>query len=408
MRRSIARIPVLLLLAGAALPLLLAVAALTGIGLLQNLSALQSLLVAAALALLPALGLASLLGAGTAAHAWSIWGWSLAVLLILPAYHPGERESATTEGLLLMAAPLGESAALAIAETGRSAIGWLGREVPRPQAAIPLEDERELLMSEPVEMQPPPSPETIEDEPPEVLAEQHEPRREPLPLAIPYEGDATSLRIPVAVDGPEYGEELTMIFDTGATLTTLNRHTLDLLEIPVPSDAPRIQLNTAAGEIEAELVLVEGVWLGNEVVEWVTIAVCEPCARDGVAGLLGLNVSGQFRVSIDHDAQVIELRPRTGRTNRKIDVGPWLGLRSQLTQWSDGRIEVDIEASNRARQEIRSAVLEIECADERFAVRLYGIPAETSIHESASLARGSDCSRYHIRTFAADWLLDRF
>jgi hypothetical protein len=406
-RSKISRVPALLLLAGASLPLLLTVAALTGIGLHQNLSALQSVLVAVALALLPALGIASLLGAGTAAHAWAIWGWSLAVLIILPAYHPGEREAATAEGMLLITSPLGDNAALALAETGRSAIAWLGRETPRPQAAVSLTDERKLLMSEPAENPLPPR-ESMEDAPPQVLAQGHEPRRDPLPLAIPYEGDAATLRIPVAIDGPEYGEELRMIFDTGATLTTLNRHTLDLLDIPIPRNAPRIQLNTAAGEIEAQLVLVDAVWLGNEVVEWVTIAVCEPCGRDGVAGLLGLNVSGQFHVSIDHDAEVIELRPRTGRTNRKIDVAPWLNLRSQLTQWNDGRIEVEIEASNLALQEIRSAVLEVECANERFAVRLKSIPAQSSVHETASLARGSDCSRYHVHTFAADWLQNRF
>ncbi|MBW2273650.1 MAG: retropepsin-like domain-containing protein [Deltaproteobacteria bacterium] len=400
------RIPALLLLVSSIPVLVLAVAALTGIGLHQNLSALQSLLVAATLALLPALGLASLFGAGTASHGGAMWGWSLAVLLTLPAYHPGQRESATAEGLLLITAPLGDRAALSIAEAGRGAIGWLGREAPRPQAAISIEEGRKLLVSEPMEAEQ--APDEMHEAPSEPLAQQRERRRKPLPLAIPYEGDATSLRIPVAVDGPEYGEELTMIFDTGATLSTLNRHTLDLLEIPVPVDAPRIRLNTAAGEIEVDLVLADAVWLGNEAVEWVTIAVCEPCARDGVAGLLGLNVSGQFHVSIDHDSRLIELRPRGQRTNRKIDVAPWLHLRSQLAQWNDGRIEVEIEAHNRAHQEIRSAILEVECADERFAVRLYGIPAESSIRETASLARGSDCSQYRIHTFAADWLQNRF
>ena len=65
------------------------------------------------------------------------------------------------------------------------------------------------------------------------------------------------------MDGPEYGEELTMIFDTGATLTTLNRRTLDLLEIPLPAATPRLRLHTAAGEIEAPPVLPDAASPGH-------------------------------------------------------------------------------------------------------------------------------------------------
>ena len=75
-RSAVSRIPGLLLLACSLAPLLLALAALTGVGLHQNLSTLQSLLVGLALIALPSLGLASLFGSGTAAHGWAFIAWS--------------------------------------------------------------------------------------------------------------------------------------------------------------------------------------------------------------------------------------------------------------------------------------------------------------------------------------------
>ena len=214
--------------------------------------------------------------------------------------------------------------------------------------------------------------------------------------------------IPVHIDGPEFGQQLQFIFDTGATLTTLTRDALDALDIQLDDGAPTILLRTAAGEMEARFALVDAVWLDEEVVEWVTVAVCESCASPTTAGLLGLNVSSHFRVSIDHESEQLEFVPRRGRRNRKLDIQPWLDLSSVLRRWDDGRLELTIEVENRSRQGIRSSVLEVKCSEESFTIRLDPIPAFGSVSQVASLPRNSPCENFEIRPLAASWETDRF
>ena len=216
------------------------------------------------------------------------------------------------------------------------------------------------------------------------------------------------MRLPVHMDGPVFGEEFDMLFDTGATLTTLDRRSLELLNVPVPDDAPKVVLHTASGEMEATLALVDAVWLEDEIVEWVTVAICESCAETGNAGLLGLNVSTHFRVSMDHEAQELEFKARGGRRNRRLDVQPWLNLSATISQWGDGRVELEINAENRARQDIQSTVVEVKCGDERYSVALDPIPAHGERMTEASLPWGSDCKRFEIRPLSALWQLERF
>ena len=92
------------------------------------------------------------------------------------------------------------------------------------------------------------------------------------------------MRVAAFFDGPRYGEEFQMIFDTGATYTTLDRASLEQLELEISRHAPHATLRTANGEVDAPLVLVDAVWLGDAVVEWVTVAVCDLCAGEGVSG----------------------------------------------------------------------------------------------------------------------------
>jgi hypothetical protein len=224
-----------------------------------------------------------------------------------------------------------------------------------------------------------------------------------------YQGEGESMRIAAFFDGPRYGEEFGMIFDTGATYTTLNREALAHLEVEVPPDAPVAVLRTANGEIEAPLVLVDAVWLGDAVVEWVTVAVCEPCATgEGVSGLLGLNVSGQFKVSLDHDHRQIHLGPLEGDENRKLDVVQWLQLRSRLLRWQDGRLEVEVTGENRSPVAVGAFSAEIDCPGGRFEVRVEGVEPRESRTRKMALPRGTECGEYTLSLREATWSRERF
>ncbi len=384
-----------------ALPILLvATVTVTGIGLQHNMLPLLALLAGILLVVLPARGVASLLGGGQLSHALGLWAWSAIVMLTIPAYFPGLRDSAARDGLRYITSHLDKVSAYQITSGGLEVLSLFGPE-PRPtvlakqriqephapgargDAATP--DEERLA---------------IESEPPRPL-----PRRGSI---IPYTGQGTSMRVLVNVDGPEFGEEVEMIFDTGATLSTLDQRTLETLDIHIPPDAPTVQLHTAAGEVEARLALLDAVWIGDEVVEWVTVAVCEPCSDFGSSGLLGLNVSSHFTVSIDHEAESIELQPRRGRRNRRLDIQPWLDLKGTLSHWADGRAEVEIKLANDSRHEISSTVIDVICNDQSFTLSLDPIPPFERHTTTAALPWGSGCGAFEISPISAAWALDRF
>lgn len=381
-------------LAFTAVPMVaLAVAALTGLGLARNLAVLPALVTGLALVLLPIVGLGTLVGTGfrLAELAGCAWFWSLAVLLVMPFYFPGERSQATEAGLTVLGSPFGDTGGGRVRALGGGLVSLLGAEPePTPLAApLPGSAAEAAQAAEAARR----------------VAEQREAQGE---VVIPYEGRGESMRVAAFFDGPRYGEEFPMIFDTGATYTTLNRAALDLLEVEVPDDAPLVLLRTANGEIEAPLVLVDAVWLGDAVVEWVTVAVCEPCATDEVSGLLGLNVTGQFQVSLDHEHHQIQLGALGGDENRKLDIAQWLRLESRLLRWRDGRVEVEVTGVNRARTGVREFSAEVECPGGRFEVVVDPVPAHQRTTRKMALPRDTDCSEYSLSLRAATWESDRF
>jgi len=239
----------------------LAMCTFTGLGLLQNVPSHNALLVAFGISILPALGLATFFGSfnsgsSMAIRAGALLLWSLMLLSALPSYFPEQREPAARAGLRLLAMPLSSETGEKVVATGLSMLEVFG---PEPVAIVKAE--RSAPTPAPGESKAAPSARRSgrnDDPEGEKLAPSSTTR-------IKYEGDGRSIRIPVHADGPEFGEDLTFIFDTGATLTTLDRRTLDLLDIPIPVDAPTVVVHTAAGEMEASLVLVDAVWLGDEV-----------------------------------------------------------------------------------------------------------------------------------------------
>jgi hypothetical protein len=370
---------------------LLAIAAMTGLGLARNLPSFPALVGGLTVVLLPVLGLASLIGAGSRSGelGGSAWFWSLAVLLAMPFYFPGERTQAAGAGLDYLTSPAPADSRESVLRFGGWLVELLGSEpahtplagrVPVAEAARASEDARRVR-------------------------EAREARGD---VVISYEGEGETLRVRAFFDGPRYGEELSMIFDTGATFTTLNRRALEMLEVPVPADAPVAVLRTANGEVEAPLVLVDAVWLGDAVVEWVTVAVCDSCASDDVFGLLGLNVTGQFKVSLDHDHEQIQLGALAGPENRRLDVGQWLRLQSRLLRWQDGRLEVEVTGDSLARVAIAEVATEIECPGGRFEVALDGVPAGEAASRKVALPRGTDCSEYALTLRGATWESERF
>ena len=356
------------------MPFATAVCALIGLGVIRNLAPLHVALAGALLPTLPIVGIWALGGRRPWAAVVGLWVWTAILLGGLPGYFPGEVPGAIASGMAVVAAPAGVSAS-------RYAARFASR-LAEPVARAPEGDV--------------PAPEATRTAPvcpPAALAATGD------QVALPYEGKGHSLAIPVL-----FGDvELQMLFDTGATVTTLGRADLRRIGVPLPSDAPQITLRTANGERTARLVLVPRIWVGGLEVDGVTVGVCEECVDDQTAGLLGLNVSGQFLVTLDTARKEVVFQVRDSAPDRVVDIAPWMDVRATATLFPDERVEVLVEAENRADRTVTEARVGIHCGPDSFEVKLTDIGAHDVGTSRTSLPRGTRCDTYKVSLDAAKW-----
>jgi len=298
--------------------------------------------------------------------------WSVVLLAAMPVYFPGERRQAVVTGMSLVnPSENWESLARSVAENLPEEPVLAKPEVPE---ATPYE--------EPI--LPPAGP----------LSERE--------MALPYEGAGRRLSLPVGFEHGSKSVEREMMVDTGATYTTLPLSVLAELGIhPGPND-PTIVLHTANGEREAQVVLVDAIWLGDLKVEGVAIATCEACASSETVGLLGLNVTGNYNLTIDADRREMVFSQRQDR-NRRLDVSPFTELAASLSRYPGGRIEVEVTLDNRSSRAIEAATAEIRCHDTTWTVELERTAPRTTNDVRRRLPEHEGCDRYQVALLSATW-----
>lgn len=366
-----------LMLVGSLVPVGIAVALLLGIGLERQVAPVTATLVAGMLILLPIGGLATLLGNRPLSAAVAAWLWPILVLLGSPIYFPGERSGALGTGLGFLGSAGGLDSARTAANMGEAIGALLGEELGAARTPPPLAPAL-----------------TAPELPPSRATDDT--------LALPFEGAGRSLHFDVTFEAKNT-VEVPMLFDTGATYTTLNAATLRALGASPDANAPEITLHTANGDRQARIVLIDRVWLGNYSVEGVTIAVCEECGGQDAVGLLGLNVSGQFTTTVDPARHELLLNPRTDEANRQLDVGQWVDISATATAWTDGRLNVVVEAASRAPRRIAEIRVGIHCGGQDFESLVRDIPARGKGSVEVALPRGTQCSEYRVSLDRAIW-----
>lgn len=349
----------------------LAIALVAGAGVIRQGPPVLVALSAALLVGLPAAGLGNMARGRLAGAAAGLLVWSWLVVGGFSLYFPGERVEALAAGAGVLAAPL--------------------RLEVDPAAVISIEQRLPSLGDGRL---PPPRAEVVE-----ALDVPLHSSEIPDGVVLPFEGQGRTMAVPVTFEGSD--DEIWMLFDTGATLTTLNAGTLAKLGIAIPEDAPEVSLRTAAGQQTARVISLERLWVGGLLVEGVTIAVCEACADDETAGLLGLNVSGRFRVTVDASARTLTLQPRA-EPDHSVDLSPWLAVEATAVHWSDGRIEVELAADSITDRPVSEITVEIRC-DQVFAAKLQKIPPRGRAEATVSLPLGVSCDGYSVAMTHGRW-----
>ncbi len=391
----------LAVLGASLLPMSLALLAILGLSAMRGASPVTAGVAAISLTLLPPLGLAGLVRYRPWALGGALGIWSLLLVGTLPVWFPGERAEAFARGVAFVALEDGEPwpAARALGNVAHQLLGGDAFEGKRPPGpALPVA--------------PPPAPAApLISTPSPAVAVAPVPPPAPPPAApepasgggtIQYEGEGNSLRVPVVFEGSHGELELPwMLWDTGATFTTLPEAMVRKLGVTLGPDAPKVSLQAATGAHEVRLAIVPRVQVGGHIVEGVTVAVCDTCASEDVSGLLGLNVTSQFVTTHDPAAHKLTLLERPEPHDRRVDLSAWMTPSGSVTKHGDGKVTAEIIVTSRAERSALDVVVELACPDQNHEIKLSAIPVHGRVSKTIPLA--GPCENALLKVVGGTW-----
>ena len=100
------------------------------------------------------------------------------------------------------------------------------------------------------------------------------------------------------------------ILDTGASYTVISEHVAKELKIDLEKKHPKIRLQTANGIIEVPLVTLDSIEISGLRVDDLAAAVHNFSTDTNIAGLLGLNFLGKFRMELDTEKGILILEKK--------------------------------------------------------------------------------------------------
>ena len=183
-------------------------------------------------------------------------------------------------------------------------------------------------------------------------------------ITLKFERQNTSILVPAKVNG----KDVYFLFDTGATYTTLLGPFAKAARVYPKKDFPVGMSQTAGGQQAMQFGLIDRLDLGGRRHTNVTYAVCNQCPSGiykgrPIVGLLGLNVVGRYRYSVDDGAGKIEMYPNSAYANRKRDIMPWIKAEFDSVPETFKEWRAVVTMANQAPRKIRDLKIEFTCAD---------------------------------------------
>jgi len=203
--------------------------------------------------------------------------------------------------------------------------------------------------------------------------------------------------------------EVTYLYDTGASLTTIDSDTLARLGLKVPEHAPTIRTQTANGVVEVPILVLDSIEVGGARVQGgFTVSLCDSCSDGRKRGLLGLNFSRRYLTTIDETKGELRLVPRVDALDHRFDIEPFLAYADVKGTVQGGVCKVTGRVRNRAPRPIQSmrvaAVLVDK--DDKDVGRIRGTvePVPAGGEQKFELhGRAPSFAKFYLELEGADW-----
>ena len=177
---------------------------------------------------------------------------------------------------------------------------------------------------------------------------------------LPFQRMGNSMIVTVTLNDRR---RVKLLLDTGASYTTISSRFAQRFGIIPTAGAPSVVFRTANGLVRSRLGLLRSLTIAGARLSNVAYSVCRSCGDRNVVGLLGMNVTGRFKVTIDNATQVVELVPGAQFRAHHPDIAPFVvfsALKGVTIRSLMGRtFKLTGRATNRSPLPIRDAILRL-------------------------------------------------
>jgi predicted aspartyl protease len=203
--------------------------------------------------------------------------------------------------------------------------------------------------------------------------------------------------------------DVSYLYDTGASLTTVDKATLDKLGVQIPPNAATIRTSTANGVVEVPLIVLDTIDVGGaRVTGGFTVSQCEPCSDGRKIGLLGLNFTRRYLTTLDESSKKLRLVPRVNALDHRFDVEPFLQYQGVKGSMRSGAFYVSGAVWNRAPRAASNVKVVAILVDKnekeigRVPGRIGTLPAGGTTQFQFS-GRAPAFAKFYLELDGADW-----
>ncbi len=227
-------------------------------------------------------------------------------------------------------------------------------------------------------------------------------------VRVSFKKKGSAIIVPVTLQGVDGEATVKMLFDTGATITTIDTATLRRLGLAVGPGDPVVESHTAAGPVRRHLTVIDGANLGGAVVDnGVAVAVCDPCAQGKVVGLLGLNYSRHFLVTVDHEGGELVLKRKPRPVGKLHDIRHFVELKHAKGMWRGPMLRVSVVVQNRSARGLRKVKVaaEVQSGGETGQISkiVETVPARGQVSLTITGFPKVKGSKFLVKVIGAEW-----